>query len=80
MRRGSAVAKPLHYLPVNPVCTAVDLDDALDAPTSSVYAAIERLSAVGIVVGLIRRARNQVWGARDILDELGVRIGDAAGR
>jgi len=49
----------------------------VDAPLSSVYAAIERLLEAKVLRPLTNRSRNQIWGASLILDELddlGVRM------
>lgn len=77
VRRGSAVEKVLALLPTMPVLTTEEAIDALDAASSSVYDAIERLASAGVLRPLTGRTRNQVWGATVILDELedlGLRI------
>lgn len=81
VRAGSAADKLLALLPVRPVLSADDACGAIDAPASSVYAAIERLHEAGVLRPLTHRKRNQVWGASLILDELddlGLRIARAA--
>jgi hypothetical protein len=81
IRAGSAAAKLLALLPTRPILSAEDACAAVDAPVSSVYAAIERLSEANVLRTLSDRTRNQIWGASLILDELddlGVRIARAA--
>ena len=49
----------------------------VQAPRSSVFAAINRLHEAGVLRPLTDRKRDQVWGASMVLDELedlGVRI------
>lgn len=70
LRAGSAAAKLLDLLPGSPIISASDACDAIDAPASSVYAALERLRAAGVIRPLTNRQREQVWGAGLILDEL----------
>ncbi|NDL57866.1 Fic family protein [Phytoactinopolyspora mesophila] len=80
-RRGSAVDMVLALLPAQPVISAEDVCGKIAAPVSSVYAAIDRLRDAGVLRPLTERKRNQVWGAGLILDELddlGMRIADAA--
>ena len=81
MRKGSAADKLLTVLPARPILSADDACTLVDAPTSSIYAAIERLHHAGILRPLTNHIRNQVWGATLILDELddlGTRIAQAA--
>ena len=81
IRAGSAAAKLLALLPARPILSADDACAALDAPVSSVYAAIDRLRAAGVLRPLSDRHRNQIWGATLILselDDLGARIARAA--
>lgn len=81
IRRGSAADNLLRSLPARPILSAADALSAVDAPESSVYAAIERLRDAGVLRPLTDRKRNQVWGAGLILDELddlGARIARAA--
>lgn len=81
VRAGSAAHKLLAVLPARPVLAADDACILIDAPISSVYAAIGRLHHAGVLRPLINRTRNQVWGATLILDELddlGTRIARAA--
>lgn len=81
VRTGSATAKILTLLPARPVLSAEDAGTLIDAPTSSVYSAIERLHVAGVLRPLTPRKRNQVWGASlvlDELDDLGIRIARAA--
>jgi Fic family protein len=77
MRRGSAAAKILSLLPANPILSAEDTVSIVQAPRSSVFAAINRLRDAGVLRPLTDRKRDQIWGASlvlDELDDLGVRI------
>jgi fido (protein-threonine AMPylation protein) len=81
LRSGSAAAKLLEILPARPIFSSEDVGDAIDAPRSSVFAAIDRLRDAGVLRPLTDRKRDQVWGAGAILDELddlGLRIGRAS--
>ncbi|HEY3605949.1 MAG TPA: Fic family protein [Pseudonocardiaceae bacterium] len=81
VRAGSATAKLIALLPGRPILSADDACAVLDAPVSSVYAAIERLRDAKVLRPLSDRRRDQIWGASLILDELddlGVRIARAA--
>ncbi|MEU0094043.1 Fic family protein [Kribbella sp. NPDC006257] len=76
-RHGSAAARLLDELIATPVFNAAEAEQLIGGPTSSVYAAIQRLDAAGVIRPLTRRVRNQVWGASYLLDEvddLGMRI------
>lgn len=80
-RGGSAAAKLLELLPSRPILSSEDACAAVDAPRSSVFAAVNRLRDAGVLRALTDRKRNQVWGASLILDELddlGVRIAQAS--
>jgi Fic family protein len=80
-RRGSAAAGLLALLPSRPILSAEDAYAVVDAPRSSMFAAINRLRDAGVLRPLTDRKRNQVWGAGRILDELddlGVRIEQAS--
>jgi Fic family protein len=77
MRQGSAAAKMLGLLPSNPILSAEDAASMVDAPRSSVFAAINRLRDAGVLRPLTDRKRDQIWGASlvlDELDDLGMRI------
>jgi Fic family protein len=81
VRKGSAAARLLEILPSRPILSAEDATEALKAPTSRVYPAIERLREAGVLRPLTDRKRDQIWGAGlvlDELDDLGVRIARAA--
>lgn len=81
VRAGSAVAKLLAALPERPILSSEDAEAAVDAPRSSVFAAINRLHDAGVLRPLTDRKRNQIWGAGAVLDELedlNARIGAAA--
>jgi Fic family protein len=80
-RAGSAAAQVLAHLPSRPILSSEDATAVVDAPRSSVFAAINRLHDAGVLRPLTDRKRDQVWGASLILDELedlGIRIGRAA--
>lgn len=79
-RSGSAAAKLLELLLSRPILSAEEACAVVDAPRSSVFAAINRLTDAGVLRSLTDRKRDQVWGAGLILDELddlGVRIAHA---
>ena len=81
VRSGSAAAKMLGLLPSRPILTSDDACAAVDAPRSSIFAAIDRLRVAGVLRPLTDRKRDQVWGAGAILDELddlGMRIACAS--
>jgi Fic family protein len=69
-RHGSAAAKLVSLLPSNPILSAEDAVSLVDAPRSSVFAAINRLRDAGVLRPLTNRKRDQVWGASLVLDEL----------
>jgi Fic family protein len=80
-RAGSAAAQLLAHLPSRPIMSSEDASAIIDAPRSSVFAAINRLYDAGVLRPLTDRRRDQVWGASLILDELedlSLRIGRAA--
>ncbi|MFZ0161547.1 MAG: Fic family protein [Kineosporiaceae bacterium] len=70
VRAGSAAAKLLDLLPTQPIVSSEDACSGVDAPRSSVFAAISRLHDAGVLRPLTARKRDQVWGAGAILDEL----------
>lgn len=81
VRRGSAADKLLTLLPSQPILSAEDACAAIDSPSSSVYAAIDRFREAEVLRPLTDRKRHQVWGAGlvlDELDDLSVRIARAA--
>lgn len=72
-RRARSAGAPvllLEYLLVNPVVTAEQVYHFLGGAQSRTYAALDRLHQAGIIEPLTQRKRNQVWGARVMLDEL----------
>ncbi len=72
-RQARSVGAPvllLEYLLVNPVVDAEQVHDFLGGAQSRTYAALDRLLQAGIIEPLTQRKRNQVWGAREMLDEL----------
>ncbi|MBM7504548.1 Fic family protein [Agromyces aurantiacus] len=79
-RAGSAAAALLGRLAEHPIVTAEEAQELTGAPLSSVYTALDRLEADGIIHQVTARQRNRVWGVDDILaelDELAARIGAA---
>lgn len=82
-RAGSAARKIIDSLLDAPVFSADDVEARVGGATSSIYAALDRLESNDVIRPLTNRARNQVWGAAalmDELDDLGVRIGVRARR
>jgi Fic family protein len=80
-RAGSAAAQLLAQLPPRPILSSEDALAIVDAPRSSVFAAINQLQRAGVLRPLTDRKRDQVWGASLVLDELedlSIRIGRAA--
>jgi len=81
VRAGSAVRSLLELLPAHPILSSDEACALLGGARSSVFAAIDRLRAAGVLRPLTSRRRDQIWAAGDILDELAdldVRIGAAA--
>ena len=70
IRRQSATDQLLLLLPSTPIVSSDDVATLLDAPRSSVFAAIKRLHDNSVLRPLTDRKRDQVWGASLILDEL----------
>ncbi|BBY23157.1 Fic family protein [Mycobacterium stomatepiae] len=70
IRRHSATEKLLLLLPSTPIISSDHVASLLDAPRSSVFAAIKRLHDAGVLRPLTDRKRDQVWGASLVLDEL----------
>ncbi|GAS96641.1 uncharacterized protein RMCC_3607 [Mycolicibacterium canariasense] len=70
IRRHSATDKLLGLLPSTPIVSSDDVASRVDAPRSSVFAAIKRLHEAGVLRPLTDRKRDQVWGAGLVLDEL----------
>lgn len=76
-RAGSAARKIVDSLLDVPVFSADEVEARVGGAKSSVYAALNRLETTGVIRPLTNRARNQVWGAAaliDELDDLGIRI------
>ncbi|QWT22812.1 Fic family protein [Subtercola sp. PAMC28395] len=69
-RVGSALTKILEGLAEHPILSAEDAIRFTGAPSSSIYAAMERLEAAGIIHQVTNRQRDKVWGATQVLDEL----------
>lgn len=70
IRRYSATDKLLPLLLATPIVSSDDVASLVDAPRSSVFAAIKRLHDTGVLRPLTDRKRDQVWGASLVLDEL----------
>ncbi|MGV9803656.1 Fic family protein [Mycobacterium sp. NPDC003449] len=70
VRSDSAAMKLLSLLPSQPIVSAEDVLPQIDAPRSSVFAAINRLHQDGVLRAMTDRKRDQVWGASLVLDEL----------
>lgn len=70
VRRGSAVAELLEVLTIHPVLSSADAEQLIDAPRSSVFAAIARAEVAGVLRPLTNRKRNQIWGADAVLSEV----------
>ncbi|WP_280637343.1 Fic family protein [Nocardioides sp. W7] len=82
-RAGSAARRIVDSLLDVPVFSAEEVEARIGGATSSIYAALGRLESSGVIRPLTNRARDQVWGAAALLDELddlGVRIGARARR
>lgn len=80
-RGGSAAAKLLELLPSQPILSSEEACAAVEAPRSSIFAAVNRLHDAGVLRPLTNRKRDQIWGATLIMDELndlGVRIAQAS--
>jgi Fic family protein len=69
-RRHSATDTLLQLLPSAPIVSSEDVASLVDAPRSSVFAAIRRLHDTGVLRPLTDRKRDQIWGASLVLDEL----------
>ena len=69
-RRHSATEKLLLLLPSTPIVSSDDAVSLVDAPRSSVFAAMKRLHETGVLRPLTDRKRDQVWGASLVLAEL----------
>ncbi|PPF79216.1 Fic family protein [Subtercola sp. Z020] len=69
-RSNSAVTRLLDLLMDHPVISAEQAEDLTGAPTSSVYTALDRLEAAGILHQITQRRRNRVWAVTAVLDEL----------
>ncbi|WP_159601639.1 Fic family protein [Agromyces humi] len=69
-RAGSAAAKILSVLAEHPIISTEEAHELTGSPLSSVYTAMDRLEADGIIHQVTDRQRNRVWGATDILEEL----------
>ncbi|GAA1057570.1 Fic family protein [Agromyces luteolus] len=69
-RAGSAAAKLLDALAEHPILGAEEAQSLTGAPLSSVYTALDRLEADGVIRQVTARQRNRVWGVVDLLAEL----------
>lgn len=81
LRRGSAVARVIDFLRSTPVFVVDDLEGDPSLRSSTASRAVAALVDAGLLRGLTRRTRNQIWGADDVLvelEDLGLRIGARA--
>ena len=69
-RASGAPVQLLEHFMRSPVADADAIHESLGGSVSRAYAAIERLHSVGIIEPLTSRKRNQIWAAREMLDEL----------
>lgn len=79
-RAGSAAAALISHLVNHPVLSADEAIRLTGASETSVYNAIERLEADGILHEVTTRKRDKMWAASDVLaelDDLGERIAAA---
>jgi len=70
VRSGGSTSHLLEVLISNPVFSADELVGVIGKNSTSIYNAISRLHAVGILTPLSNRKRNQIWGVTDVLNEL----------
>lgn len=66
---GAPVALLDHFMRI-PVADAETIHESLGGSVSRAYTAIDRLQSAGIIEPITSRKRNQVWAARELLDEL----------
>jgi Fic family protein len=69
-RTSPVTERIIDILIAEPVVSAEDIAAAVDAPTSAVYNAIDRLTDAGIITEITGRKRDRVWVAMDALGEL----------
>jgi Fic family protein len=69
-RKGSADERLIAALLASPVVTATSAAQLAGGPKSSAFAAVNRLTAAGVLVELSGRKWGRVFAAGDVLDEL----------
>lgn len=69
-RAGSTGSRLLALFLNRPALATDDIEEILKAPTSSINAALNDMSAAGIVHEITGRKRNRVWVASDLMAEL----------
>ena len=69
-RKGSADERLIAALLASPVVTASSAAQLIGGPKSSAFAAVNRLTAAGVLVELSGRKWGRVFAAGDVLDEL----------
>ncbi len=69
-RASGAPVRLLEHFMRSPVADAEAIHESLGGSVSRAYTGIERLHSVGIIEPLTSRKRNQIWAAREMLDEL----------
>jgi Fic family protein len=69
-RKGSAAAAIIDVLLEHPVLSADDAVKLTGASESSIYLAMDRLEADGIIHEVTARKRDKIWAATDVLGEL----------
>ncbi|WP_431804747.1 Fic family protein [Microbacterium sp. bgisy203] len=79
-RRGSTAAALLPAFFDNPVMNADEVEQIVGTAAQSVYTALARLEADGIVQEITGRKRNRVWAATDLMGELTALDGRIAAR
>ncbi|WP_285727119.1 Fic family protein [Psychromicrobium xiongbiense] len=69
-RKGSADEKIIPWLLERPVFEAHSAAQAAGVAESSVYGALERLSATGVITQVGQSQRHRAWAATEVLDEV----------
>ena len=70
VRGGSTTSRLLTNLLDHPIISTDDAITLTGSTSSRTYAAVEQLAAAQVLTPLTTRVRNQIWGARMVLDEL----------
>lgn len=69
-RRGSADEKIIPWLLERPVFEAHSAAHVAGVAESSVYGALDRLTAAGVIAPITQSKRNKAWAATEVLDEV----------